>query len=98
MSPLGLFITNLGGMGGPLAMGDTGGSVVIADYMWQGASNGGTAGELTPLEAGTVSDFNDTWDLDGTDYMPHDITTQTDEGYWEGASIGPNGEILPLDV
>ena len=95
MSPLGLFITDLGGLGGPLAMGDTGGSVVIRDYMWQGVSNGGTAGELTPLETGTVSDFNDTWDLDGTDYMPQDMSTQVDEGYWEGAA---GTEILPLDV
>ena len=65
-------------------------AVVIEDYMWEVAS----AGNLTPLASGTVSDFSDTWDLDGTDYTPQTTATVGDEGYWD--LDGTN--IQPLDV
>ena len=65
-------------------------AVVIEDYMWELAS----AGNLQPLASGTVSDFHDTWDLDGTDYMPQTEATVSDEGYWD--LDGTN--IRPLDV
>ena len=57
-------------------------AAVIEDYMWEIHTTAG-AGNLTPLEKGTVSDFHDTWDLDGTDYMPQLTTTVGDEGYWD---------------
>ena len=65
-------------------------AVVIEDYLWELAS----AGNLTPLASGTVSDFHDTWDLDGTDYMPQTEATVGDVGYWD--LDGTN--IRPLDV
>ena len=65
-------------------------AVVIEDYMWELAS----AGNLTPLAKGTVSDFHDTWDLDSGNYMPQTEATVSDEGYWD--LDGTN--IRPLDV
>jgi hypothetical protein len=65
-------------------------AVVIVDYMWELAS----AGNLTPLASGTVSDFHDTWDLDSNDYMPQTTATVAAEGYWD--LDGTN--IRPLDV
>ena len=64
--------------------------IFIEDYMWELAS----AGNLTPLASGTVTDFHDTWDLDGTDYMPQTEATVGAEGYWD--LDGTN--IRPLDV
>ena len=52
-------------------------AVVIEDYMFEST----TANELTPLATGTASDFNDAYDLDGTDYMPE--VSPGDEGYWD---------------
>ena len=75
---------------GSLVGGAGGAAVVIEDYMWEVP----TAGELAPLEAGTESDFHDTWDLDGTNYMPQTEATVGAEGYWE--LDGTN--IQPLDV
>jgi len=85
MSPLGLGLGITGA-----TEGDSSIAVVIEDYMWEVP----TAGELTPLAAGTVSDFHDTWDLDGTDYTPQDTTTHGDEGYWDLDGT----DISPLDV
>ena len=69
---------------------DTSAGAAIEDYMWEIPTNG----ELTPLAVGTVSDFHDTWDLDGTDYMPQLTTTVGDEGYWDLDGT----DIQPLDV
>tara|TARA_R110002167_G_scaffold204972_1_gene409046 strand:- start:1045 stop:1293 length:249 start_codon:yes stop_codon:yes gene_type:complete len=66
------------------------GAAAIDDYMWDLI----TAGELAPLATGAVSDFHDTWDLDGTDYTPQDIATHGDEGYWDLDGT----DIRPLDV
>jgi len=55
-------------------------AVVIEDYLFSAA----TAGEITPLADGTVSDFHDTFDLDSGDYMPE--TSPDDEGYWDDFS------------
>ena len=85
MSPLGLGLSITGA-----TEGDTSVAVVIEDYMWELAS----AGNLQPLASGTVSDFHDTWDLDGTDYTPQTTATVSDEGYWD--LDGTN--ISPLDV
>tara|TARA_R110002074_G_scaffold385296_1_gene566348 strand:+ start:417 stop:665 length:249 start_codon:yes stop_codon:yes gene_type:complete len=63
--------------------------VVIEDYMFDSL----TVGELTPIATGGVSDFHDTWDLDGTDYTPE--VSPDDEGYWD---TDANGDIIPLDV
>jgi len=81
-------------------------AVVIEDYMWEGVSNGGVAGELTPRP--TAYDFNDTWDLDVAtggsplDYMPQIVGDISDEGYWEldGVWTGStfDGDVQPLDV
>ena len=48
---------------------DTSAGAAIEDYMWEIPTNG----ELTPLALGTVSDFHDTCDLDGTDIRPLDV-------------------------
>ena len=87
MAPIGLGM----GSAATMAIGGSGGAaVVIEDYMWELVS----AGNLQPLASGTVSDFHDTWDLDGTDYMPQTTTSVSDEGYWD--LDGTN--IQPLDV
>ena len=70
--------------------GDSSVAVVIEDYMWELLS----AGNLAPLAAGTVSDFHDTWDLDGTDYTPQTTATVGAEGYWDLDGT----DIRPLDV
>ena len=82
MAPLGLGLSITGA-----TEGDSSVAVVIEDYFWEVP----TAGELAPLVAGTVSDFHDTWDLDGTDYMPQTTTTVGAEGYWalDGTDIEP---------
>jgi len=67
--------------------------VAIEDYMWE--LDG--AGSLKPLASGTVSDFHDTWDLDGTDYTPAAVGAVSDEGYWDFDS-GETNDIKPLDV
>ena len=64
-------------------------AVVIEDYLF----SAGTAGEVTPLATGTVSDFHYTWDLDGTDYTPE--ASPDDEGYLD---TDANGDLIPLDV
>ena len=86
MAPLGLGI----GMSGSTWDGGSAAAVVIEDYMWGLAS----AGNLQPLASGTVSDFHDTWDLDGTDYTPAATTDVGDEGYWDLDGT----DIQPLDV
>ena len=68
-------------------------AAVIEDYMWEIHTTAG-AGNLTPLEKGTVSDFHDTWDLDSGNYTPQTEATVGDEGYWD--LDGTN--IRPLDV
>ena len=55
-------------------------AAVIEDYMWEIHTTAG-AGNLTPLEKGTVSDFHDTWDLDSGNYTPQTEATVGDEGY-----------------
>ena len=72
-------------------MGSGVAAVVIEDYMWE--LDG--AGSLKPLAAGTVSDFHDTWDLDGTDYTLAAVGSISDEGYWD---LDSNSDAQPLDV
>ena len=86
MSPLGLGLSITGA-----TEGDSSIAVVIEDYMWEVP----TAGELTPLALGTVSDFHDTWDLDGTDYTLAAIGSISDEGYWD---LDGNSDAQPLNV
>ena len=52
-------------------------AVVIEDFMFEST----TAYEITPLASGTVTDYHDTWDLDGTDFVPE--LSPNDEGYWD---------------
>ena len=85
MAPLGLGLSITGA-----TEGDSSVAVVIEDYMWELLS----AGNLAPLAAGTVSDFHDTWDLDGTDYTPQTTATVGAEGYWDLDGT----DITPLDV
>jgi hypothetical protein len=81
------------GLGLTKAEGGSGTAVVltIQDYMWVVAS----AGNLTPLAEGTISDFHNTWDLDGTDYTPAAVGAIDDEGHWE---LDGNLDIQPKDV
>jgi hypothetical protein len=87
MAPLGLGLaaTNGSSMSGSTV------AAAIDDYMWSLI----TSGNVQPLAAGTVSDFHDTWDLDGNDYMPQQTTTVSDEGYWD---LDSNSDVQPLDV
>tara|TARA_R110001606_G_scaffold367743_1_gene523359 strand:+ start:278 stop:883 length:606 start_codon:yes stop_codon:yes gene_type:complete len=64
------------GLGGTI-MSSSSPAVTIDDYLWDLVS----AHNLQPLESGTVSDFHDSWDLDGVDYMPE--VSPDDEGYWD---------------
>ena len=84
MAPLGLGLSIGEAVGADSTM------AVIVDYFWELAS----AGNLTPLASGTVTDFHDTWDLDSNDYMPQTEATVGAEGYWD--LDGTN--IRPLDV
>jgi len=65
------------GMGSGLSIFTDNQATVIEDYMFEST----TAFELTPIATGGVSDFHDTWDLDGTDYTPE--ASPDDEGYWD---------------
>jgi len=67
------------------------GAAAIDDYMWDLI----TTGELAPLATGTVSDFHDTWDLDGTDYTLAEAASISDEGYWD---LDGNSDAQPLDL
>ena len=80
MTPLGI------GLGlGAVTWGDN--IAAIEDYYWE-------TGSLIPLASGTVSANNhDTWDLDGTNYMPKESTDVSDEGYWE---LDSNRDIQPI--
>ena len=74
------------GMGASLSLFTETPAVTIEDYLFDNT----TTGEVTPLATGTVSDFHDTFDLDGTDYMPE--ASPDDEGYWDDFSnIVTNG-------
>ena len=86
MVPIGLGLGISGAVGGLV---DT--AVIIDDYMWELASTG----NLQPLASGTVSDFHDTWDLDGTDYTLQAVGDIGDEGYWD---LDSNSDVQPLDV
>ena len=79
----------LSGVSASIGVGAT--AVAIEDYMWNLVS----AGNLQPLAAGTVSDFHDTWDLDGTDYPLAAVGTVRDEGYW---NLDSSSDVQPLDV
>jgi len=76
------------GAGSILASED---ATTVEDYFWELDS----AGVLKPLATG-VTDFNEVWDLDGTDYTPVGSGwISTDEGYWE---LDTNDDMQPLDV
>ena len=63
-------------------------AVVIEDFFFDSL----VAGELTPIATGGVSDFHDSWDLDGTDYTPE--ASPDDEGYWDDFSnVVTNGDF-----
>ena len=91
------------GMGAP-TWGDSGAAAAaIEDCMWEIHTTLG-AGYLTPAALGTVSDFNDIWDLitissvDGN-YQPETVLslkTGDQECYWEAFEGG--SYIKPLDV
>jgi len=61
------------------------------EYMWEIT---GGSGNLQPLATGSGVD-NDTWDLDGTDYMPAAVGAVAAEGYFD---LDGNSDIQPLDV
>ena len=98
------------GMGAP-TWGDFVAAAVIEDCMWQNYAIGEYAGGyLTPLAQGTVSDFNDIWDLTtigaaSGNYQPQLTSTLTaglDECFWEVISyvVGETTVIAiqPLDI
>ena len=87
MAPLGLGLAATNGS----SMSSSAVAAAIDDYMWSLI----TSGNVQPLAAGTISDFHDTWDLDGDDYMPQQTTTVSDEGYWD---LDSNSDVQPLDV
>ena len=98
------------GRGAP-TWGDAGAAAAaIEDCMWEIHTTLG-AGYLTPVALGTVSDFNDIWDLItissvAGNYQPQLLSTlshPSDECYWETTQVDA-GEgalvisIRPLDV
>jgi hypothetical protein len=86
MAPLGLQITTIGSLGGDfLSMG--GRATVISDYFWEAK----VSCELTPIPV--TLDFNDMWDLDGSDYMPQ--ASPVNEGWWE---IDSNSDFQPIAI
>jgi hypothetical protein len=79
------------GMGASLSVFAETPAVVIEDYFFEST----TAYEITPLATGGVSDFHDSWDLDGTDYTPE--VSPDDEGYWDDFSnVITNGDFADL--
>ena len=98
MAPLGLFITNLGGLGAPYAMGDTGASTVIVDYLFEAVEDpGAPSAALRPIKPIPI-DNNSMWDVDTSsgDYEPEATADLISEGYWE---TGPSaGEMQPIDM
>jgi len=95
MSPLGLFITTLGALGGPGLMGDPGGAAgpVKDDLLWECDGSG----NLTPIAFGLLpgADNNDIWDYTSSpyEYTPEADATNEDEGFWE---IDGNDDIQPI--
>ena len=84
MAPLGLQITTIGSLGGDfLSMG--GRAAVISDYCWEAK----VRCELTPIPV--TLEFNDMWDVDGSDYMPQ--ASPVNEGWWE---IDSNSDFQPI--
>ena len=89
MSPLGLFITTVGAIGGPGMLGDPGGAAAKPDYFWR---HSGCMLEPIPI---TGTDNNDMWDLDANlDYMPEDASTHAAEGFW---APDTNSDVQPFD-
>jgi len=97
------------GMGAPTWGDASAAAAAIEDCMWEIHTTKG-GGNLTPALLGTVSDFNDIWDLitissvDGN-YQPQLTSTLTaglDECYWEVTSYVVVETtviaIRPLDV
>ena len=84
MAPLGLQMTTIGGLGGESMM--MGARALRNDYFWDAYT---VRCELIPIPA-TV-DFNDMWDLDGSDYMP--AASPVDEGWW---FVDTNGDFQPF--
>ena len=54
------------------------------------------AGTLQPLLAGSVTDYNTVWDLDGTYYVPQN--TPVSDCYWDVDGSSGSYEIKPKDV
>tara|TARA_R100001530_G_scaffold21911_1_gene18014 strand:+ start:661 stop:906 length:246 start_codon:yes stop_codon:yes gene_type:complete len=66
-------------------------AVIVEDYFWELPS----PGNITPLATG-ITDLNEVWDLDGTDYMPVGSGwISPSEGYWE---LNGDDDLQPLDV
>ena len=103
--PLGLPITNLGGIGGPGMMGDPGAAAVIEDYWWE-IHPSFPSRHLTPLWDNTIPipGTHDTWSLHPATsaqgfYSPKDDTIVSDEGFWDVHTISTaNDSVKPLDV
>jgi|TARA_R110000744_G_scaffold14524_8_gene41290 hypothetical protein len=48
-----------------------------------------TGSELKPYAAGTVTDYNLMWDLDGVDYMPQSAPTTDCNWEFDGTDVMP---------
>ena len=102
MSPLGLFMTTLGALGGNHPTHE---AVVIEDYWWEIHRTAG-AGYLTPVWDNTtpIAGTHDTWSLHPATsaqgfYSPKSIATISEEGFWEIGTISiTNDSVKPLDV
>ena len=87
------------GIGLNLGAGPSGGGAVATAY------TGGTgacffeldgAGFLKPFAAGTIVDYNQVWDLDGTNYTPQN--TPVSDCNWDVDGTTGSYEIKPKDV
>tara|TARA_R100001594_G_scaffold8109_3_gene21295 strand:- start:637 stop:912 length:276 start_codon:yes stop_codon:yes gene_type:complete len=81
-------------MGGVTSGGSGGSSsaAITGATFWNLVS----AGNLEPIDEGTVTDYNLIWDLDGDNYMPQE--TPTSDGYWDAAYVSSEWEVSPKDV
>ena len=83
---LGLALTGLGGSDSPKA-------AMAGATFWSLAGTG----NLQPDSTGTITDYNEIWDLDGDDFMPQ--VTPVNDGFWQVTDLGSRSyEIQPKNV
>lgn len=94
MAPLGLQMTTIGSLGGG-HFHQLVGRGIKADVFFELHE----AGTIKPLDFSDTSitvDYNDAWDIDGTDITPAAVGDGFSEGFWEVDDT--SGDLNPIDV